>query len=62
MATLWKVDDEATAELMKHFYALLGQGELPASALRNSQLQLTREKRFSDPYYWAAFVLQGDYL
>ena len=61
IATLWKVDDEATAKLMTHFYAHLRQGEGPASALRNAQLQLSRNEQWSHPYYWAAFVYQGDY-
>jgi CHAT domain-containing protein len=61
IATLWKVEDRATAELMTHFYAHLHQGESPSSALRSAQLELSREKQWSDPYYWAAFVFQGDY-
>jgi CHAT domain-containing protein/tetratricopeptide (TPR) repeat protein len=61
IATLWKVDDEATAKLMTHFYARLRRGEGPASALRNAQLQLSRDEQWSHPYYWAAFVYQGDY-
>ncbi len=61
IATLWKVDDEATAKLMTHFYDHLRQGEGPASALRNAQLQLSRNEQWSHPYYWAAFVYQGDY-
>jgi CHAT domain-containing protein len=61
IATLWKVDDSATATLMTHFYAHLGRGENAATALRNSQLELLRDERWRHPYYWAAFVFQGDY-
>ncbi len=63
VATLWKVDDKATAELMKHFYkALLGEQRLrPASALRTAQIALWNQKRWRDPAYWAAFVLKGDW-
>jgi CHAT domain-containing protein/tetratricopeptide (TPR) repeat protein len=61
IATLWKVDDRATAQLMRYFYTHLQQGESPASALRNSQMELSQKQRWSNPYYWAAFELQGDY-
>ncbi|HEX8888606.1 MAG TPA: CHAT domain-containing protein, partial [Pyrinomonadaceae bacterium] len=60
VATLWKVDDEATAELMKRFYAnLLQRGMTPAEALGAAQNSLRQEGR--SPYYWAAFTLQGEY-
>jgi CHAT domain-containing protein len=61
IATLWKVDDEATAKLMTHFYSRMHQGESPASALRHAQIEVSKDERWSHPYYWAAFVFQGDY-
>lgn len=62
VASLWKVDDDATAELMKHFYAAMFQkGLTPAAALREAQLVLRSRKRWESPYYWAAFVIQGEY-
>jgi CHAT domain-containing protein/predicted negative regulator of RcsB-dependent stress response len=62
VASLWKVDDDATAELMKHFYAAMFQkGLTPAAALRDAQLALRSRKRWESPYYWAAFVIQGEY-
>jgi CHAT domain-containing protein len=63
VASLWKVDDSATAELMKRLYAgMLGPKRLrPAAALRAAQLGLWRDKAWSAPYYWAAFVLQGEW-
>ena len=62
VASLWKIDDEATAELMKHFYAaLLQKGLTPAAALRDAQLELAKQPRWNSPYYWAAFVIQGQY-
>jgi CHAT domain-containing protein/Tfp pilus assembly protein PilF len=62
IASLWKVDDEATAELMKHFYiGILKEGLPPSAALRNAQLAMWQQKRWRAPYYWAAFVLQGEY-
>ena len=61
IASLWKVDDEATVPLMKMFYSRLQRGEDPARALQAAQLDLIKNARLSDPYYWAAFVLEGDY-
>ena len=62
IASLWKVDDDATAELMKHFYeALFHEGMAPAAALRHAQLTLSQNKRWQSPYYWAGFVIQGQY-
>jgi CHAT domain-containing protein/tetratricopeptide (TPR) repeat protein len=62
VASLWKVDDEATAEFMKHFYRAMFEGEAtPASALRQAQLAMLSQKRWSEPYYWAGFVIQGQY-
>jgi CHAT domain-containing protein len=63
VASLWKVDDEATAELMKRFYQrMLGAEKLrPAAALRAAQVSMWKEKRWQSPYYWAAFVLQGEW-
>jgi CHAT domain-containing protein len=61
-ASLWKVDDEATAELMKRFYeGMFSRGLTPAAALREAQLSMWRLKRWHAPYYWAAFVIQGQY-
>lgn len=62
VATLWKVDDEATSEFMKRFYrAILAEGKSPAAALREAQLEMWRQKRWHSPYYWAAFVMQGEW-
>jgi CHAT domain-containing protein/tetratricopeptide (TPR) repeat protein len=62
VASLWKVEDQATASLMKQFYeAMLARGESPASALRAAQIEMWRTKRWHSPYYWAPFVLQGEW-
>jgi len=63
VASLWKVDDRATSELMKRFYqGVLGPEALsPAGALRQAQLSIWKEKQWQEPYYWAAFVLQGEW-
>ncbi|HEX7316926.1 MAG TPA: CHAT domain-containing protein [Pyrinomonadaceae bacterium] len=61
VASLWKVDDRATAELMGHFYkALLQDGLPPPAALRAAKEAMWRQERWKHPYYWAAFVLQGE--
>lgn len=77
VASLWKVDDKATAELMKRFYdGMLKDGLRPAAALRAAQVSMwnfegsgtdafrvpsRREKQWRSPYYWAAFQLQGEW-
>jgi CHAT domain-containing protein len=62
VASLWKVDDEATAELMKRFYNnMLQRGLTPAASLRAAQNSIRQEPHWRSPYYWAAFTLQGDY-
>jgi len=62
VASLWAVEDRATAELMKRFYeGMLIRGLTASAALRDAQLALRRDRRWSDPYYWGAFVLQGEW-
>jgi CHAT domain-containing protein/predicted negative regulator of RcsB-dependent stress response len=62
VASLWKVDDEATAALMKQFYEnLLHKGMTPSAALREAQNTIRQRPEWSAPYYWAAFTLQGEY-
>ncbi|MEW5975599.1 MAG: CHAT domain-containing protein [Acidobacteriota bacterium] len=62
VASLWNVDDRATAELMKRFYAgLMHGGQRPAAALRAAQVSMWKERRWQSPYYWAAFMMQGEW-
>lgn len=62
IASLWPVEDQATSALMTELYrAIFDAGQRPAEALRTAQLALRRERRWRDPYYWAGFVLQGDW-
>ncbi len=62
LASYWKVDDEATAELMRRFYLeLLKQHHSPAAALRQAQLAMLHVDRWHSPFYWAAFVLEGEW-
>ena len=63
VASLWKVDDRATAALMERFYWHLIKKQLrPSAALKAAKLDIMRaHKEWSEPYYWAGFVLQGDW-
>jgi len=62
VASLWRIEDRATAELMSRFYrGLLVEGRPPAMALRLAQLAIREDKRWRSPYYWSGFVLQGDW-
>jgi CHAT domain-containing protein len=62
VASLWKVDDEATAELMRYFYGfMLKDGLAPAAALRKAQVAMSQQKRWQSPYYWSGFIIQGQF-
>jgi CHAT domain-containing protein len=62
VASLWKVDDEATVEMMRRFYTGMLEDRLsPAAALREAQLAMWRQPRWRAPFYWAAFGLQGEW-
>ena len=62
VASLWKVDDAATAALMAEFYKQMFTNKLkPAAALREAQLKVSKVKRWRSPYYWSGFFLQGDW-
>jgi CHAT domain-containing protein/tetratricopeptide (TPR) repeat protein len=62
VASLWKVGDKATAELMQRFYQkMLKDGLRPAAALRAAQITMLKEKQWAAAYYWAGFVLQGEW-
>jgi tetratricopeptide (TPR) repeat protein len=58
IASLWNVDDEATALLMEQFYTRLREGMGKGEALQQAQLDVRAQ--YPHPYYWAAFVLTGD--
>jgi CHAT domain-containing protein len=62
VASLWQVDDQATAHLMQYFYrGMLKENLRPAAALRAAQLRMSRSSRWSSAYYWAGFVIQGEW-
>ena len=58
LGSLWNISDEATAELMKQFYANIKNLD-NAEALRQAQLKMINSKDFNNPYYWAAFNITG---
>ena len=63
VASLWSVNDASTAELMVTFYRALAQkGLSKAESLRESQLSLLSNPQYQHPYYWAAFILVGNWL
>jgi CHAT domain-containing protein/uncharacterized protein HemY len=62
LASLWSVEDRATADLMTTFYRnRLRQGLSPAAALRRAQLEIASQPGRKSPYYWAGFSLQGEW-
>ncbi len=62
LASLWSVDDAATAILMGEFYQELVKADLTKSAaLRRAQESLIADQRYSSPYYWAGFILVGNW-
>lgn len=62
VASLWRVEDQATADLMKRFYQRMMLEKLPPSAaLRQAQISMLKEIPSAQPFYWAGFTLQGDW-
>ena len=61
LASLWKVEDKSTGELMKRFYGYLKAGKSKDEALRLAQIDLIHSPEYSQPVDWAAFQLNGDW-
>jgi CHAT domain-containing protein len=61
--SLWSVADQSTADLMTSFYKrlLTSPGVSPSTAMRAAQIEMVTGKRYSAPFYWAPFVLVGDW-
>ena len=63
LATLWPVSDQSTATLMAEMYRRRQEEKLTkAEALRQAQLSLLSQSRYSHPFYWAPFILMGNWL
>lgn len=62
--SLWSVSDRSTAQLMTDFYKGLftNKGRPPSGAMREAQLKMISASRYSAPFFWAPFVLVGDWL
>jgi CHAT domain-containing protein/tetratricopeptide (TPR) repeat protein len=61
VATLWNVADEGTAEFMEGFYTRLADGESKAEAMRAAQREMIASDAYSAPYYWAPYILMGNW-
>lgn len=62
LVSLWNVDDASTPEFMRVFYTSLYKGHRsPAESLKIAQTWMSRQDRWRSPYYWAGFVLQGEW-
>ncbi|MBD2499624.1 CHAT domain-containing tetratricopeptide repeat protein [Anabaena azotica] len=62
VVSLWKVNDQATSELMQELYTqILRQGKTPAVALREAQLKLWQQQDWQNPRFWSAFTIQGEW-
>lgn len=62
VVSLWNVNDKATAALMQRLYnGMLRNNKTPAAALRAAQIEMLRTRQWESPYYWAAFVMQGEW-
>ncbi|MEO1187312.1 MAG: CHAT domain-containing protein, partial [Cyanobacteria bacterium J06636_27] len=63
LATLWAVKDKSTAKFMVEFYKHLNtKGISKAEALRQTQLTFLKDKNFTHPFYWAPFILVGNWI
>jgi tetratricopeptide (TPR) repeat protein len=60
-ASLWSVDDTSTEELMVEFYRQLAAGKSKAAAMQSAQLKVMHEPQYRHPFYWAPFILMGDW-
>jgi len=62
IVSLWNVNDKATAALMQRLYTgMLRSGKTPAAALRAAQIEMLRTRQWQSPYFWAPFVMQGEW-
>ncbi len=62
VVSLWKVNDTASAKLMEKFYQkMLNDRQNPVAALRAAQLEMWQTEQWQAPYYWAAFIVQGEW-
>jgi CHAT domain-containing protein len=60
ISTLWSINDISTAIFMRHFYIFLSEGMTKSEALRSAKMKMIYSQ-YNHPFYWAAFILNGDY-
>jgi CHAT domain-containing protein len=61
IVSLWSVYDPSTIELMTEFYKQLQSGKRKAIALQQAQIKIMQKEEYSHPYYWAPFILVGEW-
>ena len=61
VATLWSVSDESTKDLMVTFYQGLADGKTKGEALQAAEIKVLKNPKFNHPFYWAPFILMGDW-
>lgn len=61
VASLWSVSDDSTKEMMVEFYKQLAAGKSKAEALQAAQIKVMQMPQFKHPFYWAPFILMGDW-
>jgi CHAT domain-containing protein len=61
VASLWSVNDVSTRDTMTNFYKEMAAGQSKAEALRRAQVATMHDPRFAHPYYWAPFIILGDW-
>ncbi|MGB3508921.1 MAG: tetratricopeptide repeat protein [Microcoleaceae cyanobacterium] len=62
VVSLWSVEDNSTSELMQNYYRkILETGKNPVEAMRETQLEMLSSENWKAPYYWAPFVVQGEW-
>ncbi len=61
LSSLWRVRDKQTAEFMKLFYQYLASGKSKSHSLQLAKIEFIKSKKYSNPFYWAPFVLSGEF-
>ena len=61
IASLWSVADQSTSELMTDFYRELAGGKSKGEALQSAEIQVLKNPKYAHPFYWAPFILMGDW-
>jgi CHAT domain-containing protein len=60
VASLWNINDKSTSQFMTYFYEFISQGMAKIEALQRAKIKMIKSD-YSHPFYWAAFILSGEY-